>query len=139
MGFDVVGFVVVGVKVGFVVVGFVVIGIFVVGFVVGACSERKSFPTMLPDISTLKISELKAELHYLYGIDITGLSEKQDLIPALKTAREALPRLLGTHRAPELPSHPQRTRVARRMILRKMYRRPTAAPSAARRRVAISV
>jgi TPR repeat protein len=47
-------------------------------------------PTMLPDIFTLKISELKAELH-LYGIDITGLSEKQDLISALKTAREALP------------------------------------------------
>jgi TPR repeat protein len=46
---------------------------------------------MLPDISTLKISELKAELQ-LYGINITGLSEKQDLISALKTAREELPR-----------------------------------------------
>ena len=46
---------------------------------------------MLPDISTLKISELKKGLQ-LYGIDITGLSEKQDLISALKTAREALPR-----------------------------------------------
>jgi hypothetical protein len=46
---------------------------------------------LLPDISTLKISELKAELHYLYGIDISGLSEKQDLISALKTARETLP------------------------------------------------
>ena len=60
---------------------------------------------MLPDISTLKISELKAELQ-LYGTDITGLSEKQDLISALKTAREALPRPVTTHREPELPTPP---------------------------------
>ena len=79
---------------------------FLVGFVVGACSERKSFPTMLlPDISTLKISELKAELH-LYGIKITGLSEKQDLISALKIAHETLPRPITTHREPELPTPP---------------------------------
>ena len=58
---------------------------------------------MLPNISTLKISELKEELH-LYGIDSAGLSEKQDLISALKTARETLPRPVTTYREPELPT-----------------------------------
>jgi hypothetical protein len=61
--------------------------------------------TMLPNISTLKISELKEELH-LYGIDSAGLSEKQDLISALKTARETLPRPVTTYREPELPTPP---------------------------------
>ena len=40
----------------------------------------------------------------MYGIDSAGLSEKQDLISALKTARETLPRPVTTYREPELPT-----------------------------------
>ena len=36
-------------------------------------------PPTYPTLSTLKISELEEELR-LYGIDIAGLSEKQDLL-----------------------------------------------------------
>ena len=57
-------------------------------------------PSALPDISKLKISELKEELD-LYCIDTSGFSEKQDFTLALKKARETLPRPVTTFREPE--------------------------------------
>ena len=50
----------------------------------------------LPDISTLKLSELKKELS-LYGIDSTGFCEKNEFTAALKNARETLPRPTTTY------------------------------------------
>jgi len=38
-----------------------------------------AFHSTYPTLSTLKISELEEELR-LYGIDVAGLSEKQDLL-----------------------------------------------------------
>ena len=61
----------------------------------------------LPDISKLKISELKEELD-LYCIDTSGFSEKQDFTSALKKARETLPRPVTSYREPE-PIIPETT------------------------------
>ncbi|KAL3808705.1 hypothetical protein ACHAXA_010085 [Cyclostephanos tholiformis] len=54
----------------------------------------------LPDISKLKISELKEELD-LYCVDTSGFTEKKDFTSALKKARETLPRPITTYREPE--------------------------------------
>ena len=59
----------------------------------------------LPDISKMKISELKEELD-LYCIDASGFAEKQDFTSALKVARETLPRPSTTYREVEPPSPP---------------------------------
>jgi hypothetical protein len=59
----------------------------------------------LPDISKLKISELKEELD-LYCIDTSGFAEKQDFTSALRVARETLPRPSTTYREPETPPPP---------------------------------
>jgi hypothetical protein len=59
----------------------------------------------LPDISKLKISELKEELD-LYCIDTSGFSKKQDFTSALRVARETLPHPSPTYREPETPPPP---------------------------------
>lgn len=51
----------------------------------------------LPDISSLKLSELKRELT-LYGIDTSAFCEKHEFTTALKNARETLPRPSTTYR-----------------------------------------
>lgn len=60
----------------------------------------------LPDISKMKISELKEELD-LYCIDASGFAEKQDFTSALRVARETLPRPSTTYREVEPPPPPQ--------------------------------
>ena len=61
-------------------------------------NNNKTMPSTsdLPDISTLKLSELKKELS-LYGIDSTGFCEKNEFTAALKNARETLPRPTTTY------------------------------------------
>ncbi|KAL7551245.1 hypothetical protein ACHAWF_014438, partial [Thalassiosira exigua] len=54
----------------------------------------------LPDVSSLKLSELKKELA-LYGIDCSNFFEKQEFTSALKNARETLPRPSTTYREVE--------------------------------------
>lgn len=51
----------------------------------------------LPDIASLKLSELKKELG-LYGIDSTNFCEKQEFTSALQDARTNLPRPSTTYR-----------------------------------------
>mmetsp|Transcript_18734 Transcript_18734/g.34798 ORF Transcript_18734/g.34798 Transcript_18734/m.34798 type:complete len:297 (-) Transcript_18734:142-1032(-) len=51
----------------------------------------------LPDISSLKLSELKRELT-LYGIDSSNFFEKSEFTSALKNARDTLPRPSTTYR-----------------------------------------
>mmetsp|Transcript_1841 Transcript_1841/g.3966 ORF Transcript_1841/g.3966 Transcript_1841/m.3966 type:complete len:279 (-) Transcript_1841:1327-2163(-) len=51
----------------------------------------------LPDISSMKPSELKKELT-LYGIDSSTFCEKQEMTSALKNARENMPRPSTTYR-----------------------------------------
>eukprot|EP00584_Thalassiosira_punctigera_P019759 CAMPEP_0172567182 /NCGR_PEP_ID=MMETSP1067-20121228/114980_1 /TAXON_ID=265564 ORGANISM="Thalassiosira punctigera, Strain Tpunct2005C2" /NCGR_SAMPLE_ID=MMETSP1067 /ASSEMBLY_ACC=CAM_ASM_000444 /LENGTH=83 /DNA_ID=CAMNT_0013358471 /DNA_START=103 /DNA_END=351 /DNA_ORIENTATION=- len=51
----------------------------------------------LPDISSMKPSELKKELA-LYGIDTSKFREKHELTSALKNARETMPRPTTTYR-----------------------------------------
>lgn len=57
----------------------------------------------LPDISSMKISDLKEELR-LYGIDSSSFCEKQDFTTALQNARETLPRPTTTFREVEKPA-----------------------------------
>lgn len=54
----------------------------------------------LPDISSMKLSELKKELN-LYGIDSSTFVEKQDMTSALKDARKNLPRPSTSYREVE--------------------------------------
>jgi len=51
----------------------------------------------LPDISSMKLSELKKELT-LYGIDSSNFCEKPEFTSTLKDARETLPRPTTTYR-----------------------------------------
>lgn len=51
----------------------------------------------LPDVSSMKLSELKKELA-LYGIDSSSFCEKQEFKSALKNARDTLPRPSTTYR-----------------------------------------
>mmetsp|Transcript_21728 Transcript_21728/g.45714 ORF Transcript_21728/g.45714 Transcript_21728/m.45714 type:complete len:306 (-) Transcript_21728:315-1232(-) len=54
----------------------------------------------LPDISSMKLSELKKELH-LYGIDSANFCEKHEFTSALDNARKTLPRPTTTYREVE--------------------------------------
>ncbi|KAL7470292.1 hypothetical protein ACHAXS_010522 [Conticribra weissflogii] len=54
----------------------------------------------LPDISSMKLSELKKELH-LYGIDSSIFCEKHEFTSALENARKTLPRPTTTYREVE--------------------------------------
>eukprot|EP00956_Cyclotella_meneghiniana_P029462 scaffold71372_cov22-Cyclotella_meneghiniana.AAC.1 len=45
----------------------------------------------LPDISSMKLSEIKSELS-LYGLDSSTMLEKSEFISALQHARDTLPR-----------------------------------------------
>ncbi|KAL7541204.1 hypothetical protein ACHAXR_012650 [Thalassiosira sp. AJA248-18] len=54
----------------------------------------------LPDIASMKLSELKKELG-LYGIDSTNFCEKQEFTSALQDARTNLPRPSTTYREVE--------------------------------------
>lgn len=58
--------------------------------------------TDLPDIASMKLSELKKELT-LYGIDSANFCEKQDFTSALNDARENLPRPTTTYHEVEPP------------------------------------
>jgi len=51
----------------------------------------ESPPTDLPDVSSMKISELKEELE-LYGVDASAFVEKSEFTAALQNARDTLPR-----------------------------------------------
>ena len=61
-----------------------------------------TMPSDLPDIASMKISELKEELN-LYGIDSSDLCEKPEFTAAVKNARETLPRPTTTQREVEPP------------------------------------
>jgi hypothetical protein len=56
----------------------------------------------LPDISSMKLSELKAELK-LYGIDSNTFSEKSEFTSALQNARDNMPRPKTSYREVEKP------------------------------------
>lgn len=55
----------------------------------------ESPPTDLPDVSSMKISELKEELE-LYGVDASAFVEKSEFTAALQKARDTLPRPTAT-------------------------------------------
>ncbi len=61
----------------------------------------------LPDISTLKLSQLREELN-LYGINSSTFCEKSEMIMALQHARETLPRPTTSYREVVEPSPPQK-------------------------------
>ncbi|KAL3774669.1 hypothetical protein HJC23_012283 [Cyclotella cryptica] len=56
----------------------------------------------LPDISAMKLSELKSELS-LYGVDSSGFCEKSEFTSALQHARDTLPRPSTSYREVEAP------------------------------------
>ena len=53
--------------------------------------------TSLPDISSMKLSEIKSELS-LYGVDSAGLLEKSEFLSALQKARDTMPRPSTSYR-----------------------------------------
>ena len=59
----------------------------------------------LPDISTLKLSQLREELS-LYGINSSTFCEKSEMITALQHARETLPRPTTSYREVEPSAAP---------------------------------
>jgi hypothetical protein len=59
--------------------------------------------TALPDISSMKLSEIKSELS-LYGIDSSVLLEKSEFTDALQKARDTLPRPSTTYKEVERDS-----------------------------------
>ncbi|KAL9186058.1 hypothetical protein ACHAXT_005296 [Thalassiosira profunda] len=61
----------------------------------------------LPDIASMKISDLKKELA-VYGVDSSGFCEKTEFTSALQHARETLPRPTTTYREPEPPDQPEK-------------------------------
>jgi len=60
----------------------------------------------MPDISSMKLSELKKELN-LYCIDSSGFCEKSDFTSALQNARDTLPRPSTSYREVEQPPPPE--------------------------------
>ena len=63
-------------------------------------------PSDMPDISSMKLSELKKELN-LYCVDSSGFCEKSDFTSALQNARDTLPRPSTTYREVEQPPPPE--------------------------------
>jgi len=63
-------------------------------------------PSDMPDISSMKLSELKKELN-LYCIDSSGFCEKSDFTSALQNARDTLPRPSTSYREVEQPPPPE--------------------------------
>ena len=61
--------------------------------------------TDLPDISSMKLSELKSELN-LYGVDSSTFAEKSEFTAALQNARQTMPRPSTTYREVEQPKPP---------------------------------
>ena len=63
-------------------------------------------PSDMPDISSMKLSELKKELN-LYCVDSSGFCEKSDFTSALQNARDTLPRPSTIYREVEQPPPPE--------------------------------
>jgi len=63
-------------------------------------------PSDMPNISSMKLSELKKELN-LYCVDSSGFCEKSDFTSALQNARDTLPRPSTIYREVEQPPPPE--------------------------------
>ena len=77
---------------------------FVLSFIV--LTLNMAPPSDMPNISSMKLSELKKELN-LYCIDSSGFCEKSDFTSALQNARDTLPRPSTIYREVEQPPPPE--------------------------------
>mmetsp|Transcript_31872 Transcript_31872/g.66832 ORF Transcript_31872/g.66832 Transcript_31872/m.66832 type:complete len:292 (+) Transcript_31872:95-970(+) len=89
----------------------------------------------LPDISSMKLSELKQELT-LYGIDSSNFFEKSEFKSALKNARDTLPRPSTTYR--EVGPSEEELRAAEKAKQQQQQQRQHKSPSTSSRRPSTS-
>jgi len=79
---------------------------FCVGFMLSISTLTMAPPSDMPNISSMKLSELKKELN-LYCVDSSGFCEKSDFTSALQNARDTLPRPSTTYHEVEQPPQPE--------------------------------